>query len=281
MAYVISVVNQKGGVGKTTTVVHLSAAVARLGCPVLVVDLDPQANVSTTLGLVDPYEVKTTIATLMLDRTVAPLAPWYETIEDHVQLIYGHVQLTKVERDLPRMSITMPGNVLRKRLSEMALTDDYIILLDCPPSLSLLTVNALVASDYCLIPIESGSKYSLDGYEDLEELIRDVRDVNPKLDILGVLITRHDGRKNVCKAMKAAIERRFGDKVFQTAITSSAKIQEAEANKRTIFQHDRQSNGARDFMELGREVLARLQIHPTSSPTEEPDNQPAVAPTVS
>jgi Homeodomain-like domain len=89
--------------------------------------------------------------------------------------------------------------------------------------------------------------------------------VNPKLDILGVLITRHDGRKNVCKAMKAAIERRFESKVFQTAITSSAKIQEAEANKRTIFQHDRQSNGARDFMKLGREVLARLQLQPTVS----------------
>jgi chromosome partitioning protein len=278
MAYVISVVNQKGGVGKTTTVVHLSAALARLGYPVLVVDLDPQANVSTTLGLVDPYEVKTTIATLMLDKTASPPAPWYDTIEDHVQLIYGHVQLTKVERDLPRMSITMPGNVLRKRLSQMALTDDSIVLLDCPPSLSLLTVNALVASDYCLIPVESGSKYSLDGYEDLEELIRDVRDVNPKLDILGVLITRHDGRKNVCRAMKAAIERRFEAKVFQTTITSSAKIQEAEANKRTIFQHDRQSNGARDFMELGREVLARLRLQPESSPAEEQENHPAVAP---
>src|ERR1043165_460690 len=227
MPYVISVVNQKGGVGKTTTVVHLSAALARLGYPVLVVDLDPQANVSTTLGLIDPYEVKTTIATLMLDKA-APPAPWYDTIEDQVQLIYSHVQLTRVERDLPRMSITMPGNVLRKRLSQMALADDHLILLDCPPSLSLLTVNALVASDYCLIPVESGSKYSLDGYEDLEELIRDVRDVNPKLDILGVLITRHDGRKNVCKAMKAAIERRFGAKVFQTTIVSAAKIQEAE-----------------------------------------------------
>jgi len=278
MACVISVVNQKGGVGKTTTVVHLSSALARLGYPILVIDLDPQANVSTTLGLIDPYEVKTTIATLMLDRVVPPPAPWYDTIEDHVQLIYGHVQLTKVERDLPRMSITMPGNVLRKRLSHMALTDDSIVLLDCPPSLSLLTVNALVASDYCLIPIESGSKYSLDGYEDLEELIRDVRDVNPKLDILGVLITRHDGRKNVCKAMKAAIERRFGEKVFHTAITSSAKIQEAEASKRTIFQHDRQSNGARDFMELGREVLARLDLPPGSSSPEEQENLSAVAP---
>lgn len=280
MPYVISVVNQKGGVGKTTTVVHLSAALARLGYPVLVIDLDPQANASTTLGLIDPYEVKTTIATLMLEKTAPPPAPWYDTIEGQVQLIYGHVQLTKVERDLPRMSIAMPGNLLRKRLSQMALADDQIILIDCPPSLSLLTVNALVASNYCLIPIESGSKYSLDGYEDLEELIRDVRDVNPKLDILGVLITRHDGRKNVCKAMKTAIERRFEAKVFSVAITSSAKIQEAEANKRTIFQHDRQSNGARDFMALGREVLLRLQMEPIASPVEEAESQPTLVPAI-
>src|SRR6266702_4442041 len=279
MPYVISIVNQKGGVGKTTTVVNLAASLARLGYPVLVVDLDPQANASTTLGLMDPYEVKSTVATVMLDKADAT-APWYDTIEEHVQLIYGHVQLTKVERDLPRISMTMPALVLRKRLSQMALADDQIVLVDCPPSLSLLTVNALVASDYCVVPMESGSKYSLDGYEDLEELIRDVRDVNPSLDILGVLITKHDGRKNVCKAMKAAIERRFESKVFQTAITSSARIQEAEANKRTIFQHDRQSNGARDYMALGREVLTRLQLQPLSSPVEEAENQPTLVPAV-
>jgi chromosome partitioning protein len=147
----------------------------------------------------------------------------------------------------------------------MALTDDQIVLIDCPPSLSLLTVNALVASNYCLIPMESGSKYSLDGYEDLEELIRDVKDVNPDLDILGVLITKHDGRKNVCKAMKAAIERRFQKKVFSTTIVSAAKIQEAETTKKTVFQLDRQSTGARDFMELGREVLARLMLQPVDA----------------
>jgi chromosome partitioning protein len=265
MPYVISVVNQKGGVGKTTTVVHLSAALARLGYPVLVIDVDPQANASTTLGLMDPYEVKSTTATVILDKSESA-APWYDTIEDHVQLIYGHVQLTKAERELPRLSTTMPGLVLKKRLSRMALVEDQIVLIDCPPSLSLLTVNALVASNYCLIPMESGSKYSLDGYEDLEELIRDVKDVNIDLDILGVLITKHDGRKNVCKAMKSAIERRFGNKVFATSISSAAKIQEAETKKKTVFQLDRQSTGARDFMELGREVLARLQLQPIKVP---------------
>jgi chromosome partitioning protein len=265
MPYVISVVNQKGGVGKTTTVVHLSAALARLGYPVLVIDVDPQANASTTLGLMDPYEVKSTTATVILDKTESA-APWYDTIEDHVQLIYGHVQLTKAERELPRISTTMPGLILKKRLSRMALAEDQIVLIDCPPSLSLLTVNALVASNYCLIPMESGSKYSLDGYEDLEELIRDVKDVNTNLDILGVLITKHDGRKNVCKAMKSAIERRFGNKVFATSIASAAKIQEAETKKKTVFQLDRQSTGARDFMELGREILARLQLQLIKTP---------------
>jgi len=272
MPYVISIVNQKGGVGKTTTVVNLAASLARLGYLVLVVDLDPQANASTTLGLMDPYEVKSTVATVMLDKADAT-APWYDTIEEHVQLIYGHVQLTKVERDLPRISMTMPALVLRKRLSQMALADDQIVLVDCPPSLSLLTVNALVASDYCVVPMESGSKYSLDGYEDLEELIRDVRDVNPSLDILGVLITKHDGRKNVCKAMKSAIERRFRDRVFTTAIVSAAKIQEAETTKKTVFQLDRQSTGARDFMELGREVLSRLKLQPLGTRSEGDEGQ--------
>jgi chromosome partitioning protein len=269
MPYVISIVNQKGGVGKTTTVVHLSAAIARLGYPVIVIDLDPQANASTTLGLMDPYEVKATIATIMLDDSKTSVSPWSDSIEDNVNLIYGHVQLTKVERDLLRISISSPALVLRKRLAKMALEDNHIVLLDCPPSLSLLTVNALAASNYCLIPMESGSKYSLDGYEDLEELIRDVQDVNPKLGILGVLVTRHDGRKNVCKAMKSAIERYFGDKVFETSIVSSARIQEAETNKRTIFQHDRKSTGARQFYELGREVLKRLALEPMADPSEE------------
>ncbi len=263
--HVIVVANQKGGVGKTTVTVNLSAALARLGFPVLVLDLDPQANTSTTLGMRDPYEMKTTATTVFLDKETH-VSPWHETNEKDVSLIYGHVSLTRVERDLPRLYITSPGTVLKNKLAAMATGDIEFVLIDCPPSLSMLTANALVAADYLIVPMESGSKYSLDGYSDLEELVRDVKSGggNPKLDLLGVLCTRHDGRKNLCKAMRTVIENRFGDRVFSTSISASVKIQEAEAAKKTIFAHDRQGTVAREFMELGREVLSRLKLTESS-----------------
>lgn len=259
--HVIVVANQKGGVGKTTVTVNLSAALARLGFPVLVLDLDPQANTSTTLGMRDPYEMKTTATTVFLDKE-DHVSPWHETNEKDVSLIYGHVSLTRVERDLPRLYITSPGTVLKNKLAAMATGDIEFVLIDCPPSLSMLTANALVAADYLIVPMESGSKYSLDGYSDLEELVRDVKSGggNPRLDLLGVLCTRHDGRKNLCKAMRTVIENRFGDRVFSTSISASVKIQEAEAAKKTIFAHDRQGTVAREFMELGREVVSRLKL---------------------
>ena len=257
MAHVLSVINQKGGVGKTTTVINLSAALARLGYPVLVIDMDPQANASKTLGHQHPHEVLWTSAKLLSDKVgTVPPSPWYDTIEEDVSLIYGHISLTRVERVM--MSSAMPQLLLRSQLEQMALDSDHIVLIDCPPSLSLLTVNALVASDGCVIPLESGSKYSLDGYEDLEELIRDVRPVNARLGVFGVLINRHDGRKKIHQAMYDAILRRFGEQVFRTSISPSVKIEETAAMKRSIFQHDRKSTGARDFMELGREVLTKL-----------------------
>ena len=270
---IISIINQKGDVGKTTTVVNLAAALGRLGHPVMVVDLDPQANASTTLGKMDPYEVKFTTANLLLDKESDVAAPWHDTIEEDVRLIYGHVGLTRVDRELQKIHMLMPGAALRRRLGRLAISADEILLLDCAPSLSLLTVNALVASDYYIVPMESGSKYSLDGYSDLEEVIKDVsqKEVNPGLACLGVLITKHDGRKNVCKAMKTAIEKRFGDLVFKTAIASAARIQEAEITKKTIFQLDRQSTGARDYMQFGREVLSRLSLKPLKDVPESVD----------
>jgi chromosome partitioning protein len=268
MAHIISVINQKGGVGKTTTVINLASALTRLGYPVLVVDMDPQANASKTLGLQHPHDVLWTTAKLLSDKSgTVHSSPWYDTVEEDITLIYGHISLTKVERLM--MSMAMPGLVLRARIEQMALGNDQIVLIDCPPSLSVLTVNALVASHSCIVPLESGSKYSLDGYEDLEELIRDVKVVNTNLDVLGFLVNRHDGRKKIHQAMSDVIRRRFGAKVFSTSITPSVKIEETAAIQKTIFQHDRKSTAARDFMELGREVLSRLSLEPVAKVKEE------------
>jgi chromosome partitioning protein len=232
--------------------------------------MDPQANASKTLGRQHPHDVLWTTAKLLSDTSGAvPTAPWYDTIETDVTLIYGHISLTKIERLM--MSQAMPGLVLRARLEQMALAAEQIVLIDCPPSLSMLTVNALVASPSCIIPLESGSKYSLDGYEDLEELIRDVKMVNARLDILGFLINRYDGRKKLHQAMSDVIRRRFVEKVFQTTVTPSVKVEETATIKKTIFQHDRKSTGARDFMELGREVLARLGLVPQEVVKDEGD----------
>lgn len=256
MGHKIAVINQKGGVGKTTAVIHLSSALARLGQQVLVVDMDPQANASAALGLQYPHEVIWTTAKLLSDtKDRLPLTPWYETIEKNVSLIYGHISLTKVERQL--MSAGMPQFRLRNQLRRMAV-GERIILIDCPPSLSLLTVNALVAADSYLVPLQSGSTFSMDGYEDLEELIEEVRTVNSDLRTLGILINQFDGRKTIHKEMFAAVSERFGDLVLQPTIKLTAKIEEAPAVKKSIFQHDRKSPSAADFMDLGREILRRI-----------------------
>jgi chromosome partitioning protein len=258
MSHIISVINQKGGVGKTTAVIHLSSALARLGHQVLVVDMDPQANASSALGLRYPHEIIWTTSKLLSDiKGHIPLAPWHDTIEKNVSLIYGHISLTKVERQLT--SAGMPQFRLRNQLQRMAI-GERIVLIDCPPSLSLLTVNALVAADSYLVPLESGSTFSMDGYEDLEELVEEVRTVNSTLRMLGILINQYDGRKTIHREMLEAVSTRFGDLVFKPTIKLTAKIEEAPAVKKTIFQHDRKSPSAADFMDLAREVLKRLGL---------------------
>ena len=268
MVPVVSFLNQKGGVGKTTTVIHLSAALARLKHPTLVIDIDPQASASRVLGLTQPEESLFTTAHLFRNNIDDhSVAPWQSSIEEDVSLIPGHIALTRMEREL--LSVTIPHLVLKKQLQSMALGAFDVVFLDCPPSLSMLTTNALVASSHCLIPFESGSKFSLDGYRDLQRLITDVKDVNPDLEILGALINRHDGRKKLHQSMAEAIARIFGDKTFATRIGHTVKLEETASVKKSIFQHDGTCSAARDFMALGREVVERLGLSETSNGEQE------------
>ena len=261
MPYVISTLNQKGGVGKTTTVFHLSAALSRMGYPVLALDMDPQANLSLCLGLQHPSEVRWTVNTILRgDIEDGLYTPWYPTVEHGVSLIYGDIRLTSLEREMG--SKAFAELTLQQCLKRMALEDNHIVLIDCPPSLSYLTVNALVASRYCLIPFASGSQFSFDGFDLVENLIGEIQAYNEYLDILGVLLNMHDGRKKIHRAMLGSIQQKFGPKAFQATISPSVKLEETSAEGKSIFQHDRKSTGARDFMALGREVLDRLGLEP-------------------
>lgn len=260
MNRVISVINQKGGVGKTTTVINLSAAIARLGHPVLVIDMDPQANVSQAIGLQHPHEALWTTSKLLLDVRdgEVPSSPWYDTVEQGISLIYGHLSLSTLERNL--LGKAMPGLRLRSLLQKVALDEDHVILIDCPPSLSLLTVNALVASNSFIIPLDAGNRFALDGYRDLMEVVSEVREINEGLSVLGMLLNRFDGRKNIHKSMADNVRQRFGETVFKTVIPDAVKLQESTAAKNTIFKHERRSTSAQGFRDLGREVLNRLGL---------------------
>jgi chromosome partitioning protein len=266
---VIAVVNHKGGVGKTTVSVNLSAALGRLGHIVLVIDMDPQANASLTLGKVHPHEVNSNTVTLLTSETVDHVAPWQDTVETNVRLIAGHISLTETELDLPRLSL-IPSCVLRNRLPLLALEEIDFIVIDCPPGLGILTQNALAAADYYLVPMESGSKYSLHGLAGLEKQIRRIQtELNPNLKLMGTVITKHDGRKNVCKAMRPAIEARFSSvQPFRTVISGTTKYKESESNNRTIFQRDRGGMPAREFYNLGKEILERFGLKPRQAEAE-------------
>jgi len=268
MPYVISVVTQKGGVGKSTTCINLSAALARLGHPTLLIDIDPQGNCSTTMGRIDPYEAEETTASLLLN-TLKTSTPWTATVEDEVSLICANIQLARAERELHGVGYATQAFVLREQLSALRLQQFDVVLIDCPPSLSLLTVNALVASDFYLIPVESGSKYALDGLDDLEATVHDIQRVNQALRCLGILVTKHESRRNINRGVLRAIEEQFGDRVFPVSITSSTRIKEAESLHQTIFQRDPKSVPAQDYLALGRHVCARLGLHNLPAAVEE------------
>lgn len=258
MAVVISIVNNKGGVGKTTTTVNLADALARLNLRVLVLDIDPQADASGTIGRMSPYQVKRNMESLLLEESV-PLASTIETDTKipGVDLVYAHVNLTSTDEKLRARSMD-PARELAHKLR--GAVDAYdIVLIDNPPQLSMLTANALAASDYYLIPMESGSQYSLEGMEDLIRYVQRILKVQPNLKRLGVLLTKHDGRKTVCQVVSKSVQQSYPD-VFETRISASTKISQSQILQQSVLQMDRRAGISREFADLAREVVARLGL---------------------
>lgn len=260
-ANVIAVVNQKGGTGKTTTCENLGVALADAGKKVLLVDTDPQANLTISLGWPRPDELTPTLCELMekvvQEKDILP----GEGILHHqegMDLIPSNMGLSGMELSL--VNVMSRESILRQYLDSLRHQYDYI-LLDCMPSLGMLTINALAASDQVLIPVQS-QYLSAKGLEQLLKTVNKVhRQINPKLKISGILLTMVDARTNFSKEISSLIRDTYGAKlqVFQTEIPRSIRAAETSAEGKSIFQHDPKGKVAEAYRNLTKEVLGGVE----------------------
>jgi len=246
----IAIINQKGGSGKTTTVVNLGAAVAEKGFRVLLIDLDPQSHTTIHLGL-EPFKLEKSI----YDVLVNEVSPDEIILETHVKNLF----LLPAKIDLASAEIEMVNTigreiVLREALKKTRSHYDYLFI-DCPPSLGLLTLNALTTASEIIIPIQA-EFFALEGLTKLIQTVQLVTErINPSTHISGVLITMFDKRKNICKEVAEKVKEHFGEKVFKTKIRENVKLAEAPGFGQTIFEFAPDSYGAEDYKKLAKEIL--------------------------
>ncbi len=253
MAKTISIINQKGGVGKTTTAVNLSALMADMGQRVLIVDLDPQGNTTSGLGMA--VEDKSVYEVLMGRVQMKELVE--KTGFRNLSIAGSDIRLAGAELELA--SFDKREFRLKTALSSVGKDFDFI-LIDCPPSLSLLTVNALTASDSVIIPIQC-EYYALEGVASLVQTVQRVKkSLNPRLDIEGVLLTMLDGRTNLGLQVVDEVKKHFKKQVYGTVIPRTVRLGEAPSHGEPIHIYDKRSTGTTAYVSLAQEVLARNKV---------------------
>ena len=247
MGLVISLLNHKGGVGKTTSAINIGAGLVELGKRVLLIDLDPQANLSLSLGI--PRQKSTIYEAL---RGESELVPY--TVKENLDVITSTLDLSGAEMEL----INEAGReyILRELLEVVEEDYDYVII-DCPPSLGLLTLNALTSSTYVYIPLQT-EFLALQGLTKIKQIIDKVRfRLNKKLSIGGVIATMYDHRKVLNRDVVETIRKFFGNRVFDTYIRDNVALAEAPAQRKDIFEYNKRSSGAKDYLALSKEIIER------------------------
>ena len=250
MGRTIVIANQKGGVGKTTTAINLSASLADLGKKILVIDTDPQGNTSSGLG-VEKNEVENTVYELLIGETTIEECIQKEVFEN-LDIISSNINLAAAEIELT--GFEEKEFILKKAVDQVRADYDFIII-DCPPSLNTLTINAMCAADTVLVPIQC-EYYALEGLSQLIHTINLVKErLNPDLDIEGVVFTMYDSRTNLSMQVVENVKSNLSQKVFQTLIPRNIRLAEAPSYGMPINAYDPKSAGAEAYMQLAEEVI--------------------------
>lgn len=251
MKRIIAVLNQKGGVGKTTTAINVAAYLAHSGKNVLLVDFDPQGNATSGLGL-EKSKIETGMYDVLLGNASIDQAI-VDTNIPRLHVLPTNAQLASAEVEL----VSKEHRELKLKQAIKNITHDVVII-DCPPALGLLTINALAAADWLLIPVQA-EYYALEGLGQLLEVFQSVKqNLNPQLEILGVVVTMYDKRTSLSAQVNSELHKYFGDKVFNTVIPRNIRLAEAPSYGKPIMHHDKWSKGARSYKQLSKEILKWL-----------------------